>query len=359
MADTLYGLGQELRPYEPTWRDTLAGLLMGSDRASPERSSLVEGLIGSRGLGNTGVSAVDLTPAGPVFGLQEGIQNNDKIEAGLNLAAILAGGAPFAKAAAKAVRSEAASLPEILAYRTASLYNPPVKPPRAFELDYPAAKWPNGASTDGNGRLTHTIDGDPISARYVAGRIADGGGDVALSREALDEIAKAGTGEAIHPVPASTLRGDVGRVEVNKYSRMPERVEVAASLDPEKYARVSAHEIGHVIDQVAGELPTTAVMNELKGAYNTLSTGRERSTNLMGPQHVGYKDADVPRELWAELVRAYMADPNYAKSVAPKAAKALRKAVNTNPRLNKTIQFNSIGAPAAFWAMPGPDQDQQ
>ena len=42
-----------------------------------------------------------------------------------------------------------------------------------------------------------TIDGDPISARYVAGRIADGGGDVALSREALDEIAKAGTGAMI------------------------------------------------------------------------------------------------------------------------------------------------------------------
>jgi len=355
VADTLYGLGQELRPYEPTWRDTLAGLLMGSDRASPERSSLVEGLIGSRGLGNTGVSAVDLTPAGPVFGLQEGIQNNDKIEAGLNLAAILAGGAPFAKAAAKAVRSEAASLPEILASKSASLYNPPVKSPRPFEADYP-----NGAIADASGRLTKTIDGSDVSARYVVGRNSVSGPDVALPREALDAIAEAQTGEGIRAVAPGTrgLGRDVGRA-VFRRSGEPDHVAVSSALNNAQRDRVAAHEIGHVIDQVAGELPTTGVMNELKGVYNTLNTGRERTTNLMGPQHVGYTGPDVSRELWAEFIRAYMADSNYAKTVAPKSAEALRKAVNPNPRLNKTIQFNSIGAPAAFWAMPGPDQDQQ
>lgn len=86
MADTLYGLGQEIRPYYPTWRDTLSGLLMGNDRASPERASLVEGLVGSRGLGSTGMSAADLTGLGAILGLQESAQHGDK--AGMALSAI-------------------------------------------------------------------------------------------------------------------------------------------------------------------------------------------------------------------------------------------------------------------------------
>jgi GNAT superfamily N-acetyltransferase len=40
---------------------------MGGERASPERRSFVEGLLGSSGLGNTGMSLADLTPAGVLF----------------------------------------------------------------------------------------------------------------------------------------------------------------------------------------------------------------------------------------------------------------------------------------------------
>lgn len=52
----------ELRPYEPTWRDRLASLMMGDGRASPERRRFVEGLLGSSGLGNTGKGDKKLTP---------------------------------------------------------------------------------------------------------------------------------------------------------------------------------------------------------------------------------------------------------------------------------------------------------
>ena len=45
-------------------------------------------------------------------------------------------------------------------------------------------------------------------------------------------------------------------------------------------------------------------------------------------------------------MRAYMTDPNYMKTVAPKTAARIREFVNPNPRLNKTIQFNSLLAPA-------------
>lgn len=62
----------ELRAYRPTWRDTLASWLMPDERASPEQSRLVEGLAGSRGLGNTGMGIVDFVPAvGNAFQAQE------------------------------------------------------------------------------------------------------------------------------------------------------------------------------------------------------------------------------------------------------------------------------------------------
>jgi hypothetical protein len=44
----------------------------------------------------------------------------------------------------------------------------------------------------------------------------------------------------------------------------------------------------------------------------------------------------------AEAIRAYMADPNYLKTVAPKTAAAIRKAVNAHPFLSKVIQFNAL-----------------
>ena len=40
---------------------------------------------------------------------------------------------------------------------------------------------------------------------------------------------------------------------------------------------------------------------------------------------------DISREYVAEAIRAYMADPNYIKTVAPKTAARIREFVNSNP----------------------------
>jgi hypothetical protein len=48
----------------------------------------------------------------------------------------------------------------------------------------------------------------------------------------------------------------------------------------------------------------------------------------------------------ADAIRAYMADPNYLKTVAPKTAARIREFVNENPRLSKIIQFNSLAGGA-------------
>jgi hypothetical protein len=57
-----------------------------------------------------------------------------------------------------------------------------------------------------------------------------------------------------------------------------------------------------------------------------------------------------------EAIRAYLADPNYLKTVAPKTAARIREAVNTHPTLSKIIQFNAIAGTTGA-AMPEADPD--
>jgi hypothetical protein len=127
---------------------------------------------------------------------------------------------------------------------------------------------------------------------------------------------------------------------------------------------VRAHELGHVIDDIAGieksykptqygrpipfgEIPVSKDMQrELAFIYRDLNKGKS-------PLDFGYTGGDARSEYMAEAIRAYMADPNYIKSVAPKTAAAIREAVNTNPRLNKYIQFNALPATAGAGATLG------
>lgn len=223
--------------------------------------------------------------------------------------------------------------------RSANIYNPPVKPPRPFEADYPL-----GAQVDAAGNLVRDIDGRELSARYVVGRRGVPGPDVALPREALDEISKARTGEAIRSVAPGTpdIGQDMGRA-VFRSGGSPDYVAVAKSLTEPKRSRVAAHEIGHVIDQTAGEIPAAGLNDELRTVYNDLNNPQSYGKKF-GPEQSRYRGGDVQRELIAEALRAYMADPNYLKTVAPKTAARIRQYVNDNPSLKNIIQFNSLAA---------------
>lgn len=95
----------ELRPYEPTWRDRLANVLMGDGRSSA-RQQFVEGLLGSRGLGQTGMGLVDLTPAGIPLAVQESRQafeQGSPVAGLLGAMAVLPAARPAALAAKTAV----------------------------------------------------------------------------------------------------------------------------------------------------------------------------------------------------------------------------------------------------------------
>ena len=102
------------------------------------------------------------------------------------------------------------------------------------------------------------------------------------------------------------------------------------------------HEVGHVVDQLASEIPTEGLSRELGQVYNTLNTGRERTTNLMGRSTSVTRATKSAANIWRRPFR-YMLDPNYLKTVAPKTAARIREYVNGNPALNKTIHLILVG----------------
>jgi hypothetical protein len=86
-------------------------------------------------------------------------------------------------------------------------------------------------------------------------------------------------------------------------------------------------------------------------------TGRQRETALRGSvagtldpelrdqfDNRRYEGNGVLREYVAEAIRAYLVNPNYLKTVAPKTAAAIRAAVNGHPRLSRILQFNTVGS---------------
>ena len=154
------------------------------------------------------------------------------------------------------------------------------------------------------------------------------------------------TGEIPQGVAARDISGDSGQTRIRQ---TPEGKELATffdrSLSPEKARRVVAHEFGHVIDELTLDIDAAGIKKELRRVYSDLNKPY-RSGKAFGPEHGGYRGDDVDRELVAESIRAYLQDPNYIKTAAPKTAARLRAMVNADPRVNKTIQLNQL-VPAA------------
>jgi hypothetical protein len=278
-------------------------------------------------------------------------------EEALNLALTATGGSFLSSAT---VRKAAANSAEILASHGVKMYDGPVTE-RSFKKDYPDVH----GRQDAAGNLTHDIDGNPLEVGgRIVGRSVVGGADEALSPTQFDAIAKEGTGRGTEVVSPSTLRRSetVGQILIDRHTRLPKGVDLSNKLTPEDLPRVYGHEIGHVIDQLAGEIPVEGLTRELKALYNVGNNpNRDRLdrdlpaawSKPFSPEASGYKGKDIPREWMAEAIRIYMANPSYLKGAAPKTAAAIRKAVNTDLVIRKIIQFNTGGAPVP--PLPSPD----
>lgn len=331
----------EMTAYRPTWRDALAIAFSGNGRVSGLRRNLLEGVLGSTGLGSTGSSLIDFTPAGVAFAADEtarALDAGNYGDAAMNaLGAIpggaVSGGVATALAGAKPWKN--------LASRSANMYNPPAKSPRAFEADYP-----QGARSDEAGRLLEDIEGRPLVARHVVGRTHEGGGDAALPADAYDSVAEAVTGGRPQAVASRQIGGDAGQYVVTRDRRsgdvLNRDIFVDKSLSEAQAQRVAAHEIGHAINDVSGTIPVDGLDGELRRVYNDLNNPQSYGKKF-GPEQNRYKGETAKRELLAESIRAYMTDPNYIKTVAPDVASRIRKYVNSHPEISKVIQFNSLG----------------
>jgi hypothetical protein len=269
-----------------------------------------------------------------------------------------------------------AERPVALESRSAGMYNPPAKPPRPFEQDYPVSRWPDGPPADASGRLLADIERRPLTAKYVVGRRTVGGADQALTPAEVDAVAEAITGNLPQGVAPSAL----GRRIVGKFvpahdpatSENLSHILFDKTLLPVERNFVVAHEVGHGINRIAGQpafgpkgtvfnIPQEGVVQQMRYVYNdlnnpTLAYRREYSPNVdpasspslrgYGPEQLGYPKAEVPGELMAETIRAYFADPNYIKTVAPKAAARAREFVNNHPQLSPIIQrYRTSGGP--------------
>lgn len=234
------------------------------------------------------------------------------------------------------------------------MYNPPVKPLRSFAADYPA-----GGTADATGRLTTDIEGRPLGAQYIVGRQYAGLPDVRLDAQDVAAAAQGSLGALPEAVEARALpRGTVGAFRRIAGPDGPQyNIGVLRTLEPQKFERVTAHEFGHAIDTLAGTIDASGLNTELRTVYNDLNNSQSYGKRF-GPEQSGYRGADVGRELMAEALRAYMADPNYLKTVAPKTAARIRAAVNSNPMLRDLIQFNSIAAPVAIGSL-WPDEKER
>lgn len=304
------------------------------------------------------------------FRAYNGARAGDYASAARSGLAALLGGAPMAAGAAAPrtigtlldAGTEDAGQGLARASLASMLYNPRPQPPRPFAADYPA-----GAASDGAGRLAFDIEGQPLIARNISGRRTVGGADQAISPAEFDPIATALTGNNPMGVAPGAIRGKTGvyRVSFSPETGEPVRqILFRRDLAPEQLVRVIAHEVGHAIDSPfnSGGIDQGGIIRELRGVYNDLNNpdlqqaraaGRDPGITSAakyrnyGPEQQGYPAAQVPGELMAEAVRAYMTDPNYLKTVAPNVAARIRQAANRSPLIAPTIQFNSLGPIAA------------
>jgi len=206
--------------------------------------------------------------------------------------------------------------------------------------------YPNGAKVDAEGYLTHDIEGRPYGTIYQAGR---GRLDEPDHKLTPIDIQRVGEYSMEAPIKKNSYQYFDGGVlgETWSFGGKPGFVHILDSLPKPDADIVTAHEVGHVIDGFAGNIPTKGLERELHFVYNATNTGKENKYVQIRPADRGYDKTEAPRELMAEAIRAYMVDPNFLKTVAPQTAKRIREYVNSHPKLSKIIQFNSLAAGGA------------
>lgn len=224
-------------------------------------------------------------------------------------------------------------------------------PQGPFSRDYPTQ------SAEGNGRLTTDQDGRPISdSAVVVGRRTAGGPDVGLTEGETRALVERAHG-TIRAVAQSEMPN---RKAIGSYNTDTREIKLLRSLTDEEAEAVLAHETGHMLDTTARDWQKLRpIQAELDMIYQDLNEGLVRPAKTLpsesprigwtNPKNYGYKPRDVRDEFIAEAFRAYLEDPNYIKTKAPRTAAAIRERLNGSPYWRQLIHFNGfVGAAYLF-----------
>lgn len=295
-----------------------------------------------------GLAGPQKAPGAPMNAYEKGMLAAELVQL-LSPLALVKGGKILGAMAQRNAGFQASKSPNILDAKPVTQ--------RPFSDDYPNLGTGGG---HGGGRLAVDVDGNPLSpTAFVAGRRTHGAPDEGLGPLDANRVA----GElrlSAERLPKGALGGDFGR-----YVHADRKIGVAAGLKPEVDARVFSHELAHAIEKhtFGKAIPTTGLKKELAQIYSDQNTGWYVPKGKIGatPASFGYKGADTDGELIAEAIRAYMRDPNYMKTVAPKTAARIREYVNRNPNLMDIIQFNTVAPAAVGLGLLGafPDAEQE
>jgi hypothetical protein len=235
---------------------------------------------------------------------------------------------------------------------TRILRDPPATPPRPIEADYPHGV----ALTDANGVITHDMELRPLRAdtHFKAGRrhvdVPERGLTPYEGTLLAGGLARAGVKMVD---PRDLGQGVFGKAIIHEDPAVPGKrlgyeIKIDRSLSPEQQLRQLAHEVGHIIVDMAQRHPDSRLPDLARGIK---TEGLEEELKRVSRDLQAPNGNDSPRsriEMVAEAVRAYLVSPAYLKTVAPKLAAAIREAVNSHPELSRSIQFNALTAGAAF-----------
>jgi hypothetical protein len=237
------------------------------------------------------------------------------------------------------------------------VFNPPEKPQRPFTQDYPGGKAPAIKNI-----LLTDIEGRPLTAEFVAGRRLLGKPDEGLSIGELEAALKR-LGIVLKRLPRTRFNpGVYGKYWrwYNLDNELQQQIRINQALSIPDQNIAIAHEFGHAIDMAAGELSKRLTQSEvtpLRSVYGTVRSNSLGTAFLHQPERYGYAPHQVNEELLAEGIRAYMVNPNYFKTVAPKTAAIIRASVNESPALKRVIQLNSLLAAGLVGAGSGKKDD--
>ena len=107
----------------------------------------------------------------------------------------------------------------------------------------------------------------------MVGRKVVGGEDQPLTPAEYDAVTEAAIGSVPEAVEAGALpRGAVGAYRVEAGTDGPVKsIGIYRGLKPDSAAKVTAHEMGHMIDELVGQISTEGLMDELRLVYNELN----------------------------------------------------------------------------------------